>query len=312
MPSLRKWLTFTITFLALSFFAYFAIKNFSEIPQIRWSSLSIMTALLCIGLVLINILIVATIWHLLLRDHEIFISWKQAQIIIFISQFAKYLPGNVVQHIGRVLMAKEIGIPVHITLNTMLVEILWGICLATGLAITSLLIFEESYAAVIDWQLNIYQLGIGVLFLLFTPWLGIGFINAYLPQLAERLTGNKKIASPKPGTALMVMLLFLLCFLILGLILKLQALWFFNVDEGHAFQFACLFSIAWLTGYLVPGAPGGLGVREAMMLLLLSPVVGPGAAVGLGITLRVTTTLGDALAFLLGLVLNRAKTTQTD
>jgi uncharacterized membrane protein YbhN (UPF0104 family) len=63
-----------------------------------------------------------------------------------------------------------------------------------------------------------------------------------------------------------------------------------------------LFAIAWIAGYLVPGAPGGLGVREAMMVMVLSPVLGAGAAVGLSLTLRLTTTLGDAVAFGLGII----------
>jgi hypothetical protein len=40
------------------------------------------------------------------------------------------------------------------------------------------------------------------------------------------------------------------------------------------------------------------------MILVLSPVLGPGAALGLSITMRITTTPGDAIAFLLGHLLN--------
>jgi len=55
----------------------------------------------------------------------------------------------------------------------------------------------------------------------------------------------------------------------------------------------------------VPGSPGGVGVREAMMILLLTPVVGAGAAVGLSISMRLTNMLGDGVAFLLGLASRR-------
>ena len=88
----------------------------------------------------------------------------------------------------------------------------------------------------------------------------------------------------------------------MGLTLKLQARWLFRVGDGSVMELTCLFAVAWVAGYLTPGAPGGLGVREAMMVLLLSPVVGSGAAVGLGITMRITTTLGDAVAFFVGLI----------
>jgi uncharacterized membrane protein YbhN (UPF0104 family) len=89
------------------------------------------------------------------------------------------------------------------------------------------------------------------------------------------------------------------------LILKLQAQFLFGVTNGSVLALTCLFSLAWVAGYLTPGAPGGLGIREAMMVLLLPPVVGTGAAVGLGITLRIATTVGDATAFLIGLAMRR-------
>jgi hypothetical protein len=149
------------------------------------------------------------------------------------------------------------------------------------------------------------NLGLGVALLLFMPWLGIGFLNKYLPKLAKRLSGGGVIATPKLLTAVIVAVLFLLCFVIMGLILKLQAQWFFGVTKGNVIELTCLFSVAWLAGYLLPGAPAGLGVREAMMVLLLSPVLGAGTAVGLSITLRVTTTVGDAVAFMLGLTMRK-------
>ena len=53
--------------------------------------------------------------------------------------------------------------------------------------------------------------------------------------------------------------------------------------------------LAWLTGFLVPGASGGLGVREATMLLLLTPQIGEPTALALALSTRLITTLGDVL-----------------
>ena len=52
---------------------------------------------------------------------------------------------------------------------------------------------------------------------------------------------------------------------------------------------------AWLAGYVVIGAPGGLGVREAVLVLLLKPSLGEPAAVGVAIGFRIATVAGDAL-----------------
>jgi uncharacterized membrane protein YbhN (UPF0104 family) len=53
---------------------------------------------------------------------------------------------------------------------------------------------------------------------------------------------------------------------------------------------------------VVPGSPGGLGVREAMMVVLFTPLTGAAVAAGLAVSMRLTTLLGDALTVLLGVL----------
>lgn len=299
---LHKWLANAVALLAVGFFVYYSAQNFHKIPSINWDIAAMVIALLSILLVVFSVGIVGIIWQMFLRDSGMLLSLKQAQIIISIAQFGKYLPGNIGQHVGRVVMAREVGIPVSITLRTMLMEMLWVTIIGAGLAVLSLIFFVDAQSLGLRFSLGPVQLGLGVLLLLFTPWLGIGFLNRYLPGLAKRLSAGGAITPPRFSTALAVAALSLLCFVLMGLILKLQAQWFFGTTDGSVFELTCLFAIAWLAGYLVPGAPGGLGVREAMMVLLLSPVLGAGTAVGLSVTLRVTTTLGDAVAFVLGIL----------
>lgn len=58
------------------------------------------------------------------------------------------------------------------------------------------------------------------------------------------------------------------------------------------------FALSWVGGYLVPGAPAGLGVREGILVALLSPSVDRALPIVLGF--RLATTLGDLLSFGLG------------
>lgn len=60
---------------------------------------------------------------------------------------------------------------------------------------------------------------------------------------------------------------------------------------------------AWLIGYATPGAPGGIGVREAMMVALLAGVATPEQALMLALLFRGVTIIGDVVCFLLGLAL---------
>lgn len=299
---IRKFFSIAFPLISLGFFIYYAFTNFNTIPALKYNFQSVSIGFSTIFFILFNIFLGGAIWQLLLRDHGINISTKSAQVIFSVSQFGKYLPGNVGQHVGRVIMAKENGIPLSITLNTIFVEILWNTGIAGGLSLLALVLLGAGKNLGHPTMPSPLSLATLVLLLLSTPWLIIGCLNRFLPTLAKRFTGGEKIISPRLKTALIVAALFLLCFITMGLILKLQAQFFFGVAEGNLFELACLFSLAWLAGYIAPGAPGGLGVREAMMALLLTPILGAGTAVGLGVTLRVTTTAGDALAFALGLL----------
>jgi len=69
-----------------------------------------------------------------------------------------------------------------------------------------------------------------------------------------------------------------------------------------------LYTTAWLLGFLLPGAPGGIGVREAVFLLLLSGIYGQGVAAAMAVVMRAISILGDLVAFGLGILLShRAK-----
>jgi uncharacterized membrane protein YbhN (UPF0104 family) len=73
------------------------------------------------------------------------------------------------------------------------------------------------------------------------------------------------------------------------------------------------FATAWLAGFLSPGVPAGLGVREAVLLLLLPPAMGDAATVSVTLAMRLTTTLGDLLFFCVAQVLEvRARSKKHD
>jgi uncharacterized membrane protein YbhN (UPF0104 family) len=74
--------------------------------------------------------------------------------------------------------------------------------------------------------------------------------------------------------------------------------------QSHDFALlTAAFTIAWAIGFVTPGAPAGLGVREALLLLMLTQPLGAADASLLILALRVATTLGDMLCFVAGLAL---------
>jgi uncharacterized membrane protein YbhN (UPF0104 family) len=77
-------------------------------------------------------------------------------------------------------------------------------------------------------------------------------------------------------------------------------------------QIAVAYLLAWLAGLVVPGAPGGLGVREGVLLLLLGGTTGEAFALTLAVAMRFVSTVGDAIFALVGYPLSRFGPTPFD
>jgi hypothetical protein len=89
--------------------------------------------------------------------------------------------------------------------------------------------------------------------------------------------------------------------------LDLQARFIFDVADSHLLLLSGAFALSWIVGYITPGAPAGLGVREVVLVSLLTPALGGGNAVGLSLALRLATTIGDGVCFLFALTMHRLK-----
>jgi hypothetical protein len=79
-----------------------------------------------------------------------------------------------------------------------------------------------------------------------------------------------------------------------------------GVDAGLDLWTAVgVFALGYILGLAAVFAPGGIVVREAAFVALLTPVVGSGAALALSLASRVQLTLTEAGAALLALAVER-------
>ncbi|MDM9631138.1 hypothetical protein [Robiginitalea aurantiaca] len=62
------------------------------------------------------------------------------------------------------------------------------------------------------------------------------------------------------------------------------------------------FSVSWIGGYITPGAPAGLGVRESILILILGFVVDDSKSIIIALIFRFITTLGDIIFFILSIL----------
>jgi|GWRWMinimDraft_15_1066023.scaffolds.fasta_scaffold00975_4 hypothetical protein len=216
------------------------------------------------------------------------------------TNIAKYIPGNVFHFAGRQILAASFGWPQTIVGLTSIAETIL-VALGAGLAAMlfaaiaepdALQIFEKLVSPMIFLGVGI---GIAAIWIISTQASRIVFFSRFASSLAIQ----KFARSVYPP---IVVLLYLLFFLSGGLIC-----WFLSSslsDNWQAQRIAVTgfaYVASWLAGYISPGAPGGIGVREAALVLLLGNTIGETEALLLGVALRVVTTFGDF--FLLALAL---------
>jgi glycosyltransferase 2 family protein len=300
--TLFKWLMLAAVVASIVFFVRAFMTHMEKLPPIPLNLTTVSIAVLSMVSVVVTHFFGTHVWRLLMSDQGHRVPTRLAVQVFFISQLGKYLPGNVGQFLGRGVLAKSTGIPVGVAVGTAVFEGIWNLVISASLALLGTVVLWDltstqgaapAFATKLAWILPLA---------LMAPWLGIKVVNTFLPRLSMRIGGGQLLRLPQLRTALFVSLLILVNFMQQGYVVKLQAEHLFASPGVDWFSIALLYSSAWVVGYVVPGSPGGLGVREAMMVVLLAPLTGPAVAAGLAVSMRLTTLLGDALTVLIGVL----------
>jgi len=222
-------------------------------------------------------------------------GWTSARIWT-VSSLGKYLPGKVWAVAGMALMAQRAGIaPWAATGSAVVLQVL---AIGTGAAVAGLTGRAAIEAA---------HQGSGVVLGLLVAGAGAGVALLLWPPLLRRLL---RFAAPDaeargaPAVAGIVV----------GIVANAVAwvgygasLWVLSrgllpgVDLGLGLAIA-VFTASYLAGFLALFAPGGLGVREGLFILMLQGPLGIGPATALALASRLLLTiteLGAAVPFLM-------------
>lgn len=300
---LLRLLGVLITLTAAFYFIRYFFGHFTELNELGLEVADGLLMLPLAALYALGIGTAAVAWNLLLLEFGHKLGMRRAWVIFGKAQFAKYLPGNVAHHAGRVWLARNAGIPVNVCIQTMLIEIVLflalGISLA-GFAIPALPLAMLDGTPLGDY--GIYLLIIPALVLVM-PVVAPPLAVLVTPLLSDSRFRHVTLAWPGPMTTIRAVTLVLVSFILNGFILDCLGLAVFHLPKSHLVFFIGIYAMSWVAGFIVPGAPAGLGVREAIMLAVLGPMFGPGVAIGLSIAARLVTTLGDLIAFLLATLL---------
>jgi hypothetical protein len=224
-------------------------------------------------------------WYVLLKDKYRNLLIIDAYKIIGISQITKYIPGNVGHLIGKAYLAKKIGIEVNDIIRSMTIEnilLLYAGCIS---CLGYFIYFPE------------VQLPLKIEYLYLTF---IAFTFALAVYVMKSNANPEKLLSL--SKVIVILGLNLSIFLILGLVLLLlQQL---TLDyEVSLLTYTIAFAISFIAGFVVPGSPGGLGVRETIFVLLMAPKITEVNALNLIVSVRLISVFADVVIYFISIKL---------
>jgi hypothetical protein len=210
--------------------------------------------------------------------------------VALLGQIGKYAPGNVAQHIGRIALAKGQGVTIALAAKATALELPSAVlagALVAGLA------GAMRPAALVGAPTSFHWLRWSPEFFIVCR-----VVACLLGLLAAREVLRRNVRLARSTLSMFAVHL---------VSAALAAASFYAMSRamvGSAVSLAdcaVAFSAAWLAGFVTPGAPAGLGVREAVLVLAL-PQLGPAALV-VALGHRLATAVADAVMAIAGVAL---------
>jgi len=219
-----------------------------------------------------------------------------------VSNLYKYIPGGVMYVLGRNQMAVQTDELGHG--KVALATVLEGVTLVAAASILST-VYAFHYSFYYFRQIQLPPMaGLILVFMILLSAPVLYLCRRRLKTALEKLKDSTKdfrlrMLFKRLGTMLLLINLSPLTFLVTLMILG-QPLY---LELGVTVM--GLFILSWLAGFLTPGAPSGLGIREAVLLMFLSATVNEGILLSAIVTHRILAVTGDVIAY--GIALAYAK-----
>ena len=289
-----------LALLCAAFFLHGVASHWDQIRAIPLDGRTAVSFALAVVLYAGTYLAAARSWQLVLRLLRASLGYRHALRILATSQFAKYLPGNVAHHVGRVVLAQRAGIRAEaavasLALDTGLVVAAAATCTLSALPLLRRAVAEHGTAM----MRNLALLALAAIVL-------AGLALLVRPLRTRLVRGVRAFSSPlapgQRGAVAEAFLQYVLNFVLGAAALGVLLAGLTGTDRVPWGDLLGVYAIAWLVGFLVPGAPAGIGIRESLLTLGLSPALGADVAVAATALFRFATVIGDGLVFAAGML----------
>jgi glycosyltransferase 2 family protein len=210
------------------------------------------------------------------------------------TQIAKYLPGNCFHFVGRQILGPALG---HSQAALALASLVEGILLT-------------AVAASLALPLALHRFGGWSIMLLAGVIAGLALVFATPRLLPARFRPGAGAPAGRGGgyrarRLLRALALQVAFFAAAGAVLWLLAALLVAPQAAAPGLLTSIgaLALAWVAGFVTPGAAAGIGVREAVLMVALDGPLGPEASAVVALAFRLVTTAGDGVFCVLALAL---------
>ncbi len=305
---IKKALSTIFVVLSFGYLAESFYVNFQGIETLAFrNSLLFVLAFSFFLFLLSHVLNVFSWWVLQPRSGK-YLNLRDSCKVHFRSQIAKYIPGNVFHLVKLVEGATNKGLNLKVVLFVSFLQIVLTLVVGLGFGSIAFLIryneLKSEFRAVSMPTIEVVLfIGILMIFALLFFWFkNHKIFREWSLVRWTRDKWNDFLLTIQEFSFLSVVLsvsILIIDFLLMGYIYYI----ILNNIEGVTAQIDYLyltfsFAFAWTMGTIVPGAPGGMGVREAILLKLLIPFgVNASIIVVFLVLVRFVNILADAGVF---------------
>lgn len=256
-------------------------------------NLGVVAIMLSVGALLLGKVVLAEISRLALTIFGVKIGLWLSFSIYSLSQLGKYLPGSIWHFVGKVMLYTANGLPARQGAKLLVLENYWLLGAAATVGVMGSFGRLLTLAGLERFAMP--EIGIGVAFAVLVLW-------AVALWLGTRAFGHwtVKVEIPLPR----IFLLGLLAWVLFGV-----SFWALLPAEHRVLATLPLasgaFALGWAGGYVAIFAPAGIGIREAIITVLLSELMLVPEAVAVAALSRLVWTvteivLGAPAAWCLG------------
>jgi hypothetical protein len=225
-------------------------------------------------------LLLSLAWKRLMINFGQEITSRMAIKIYGITQLGKYIPGNVFQFAGRQVVAMSYGFSTLAIAKSTLFELLF-------LFITG--------AAFIFLPIHALNMDLNFIFILVVFFVYLIFIFSIFHK-----------SKVKYWYAIFI---YYTAFLFISGVVYLCILHlisgYFELSIHVVPLIICAAISSWLAGFITPGAPAGMGIREVVLLLLLNPFFSEANIVLAIVIWRIVTIAGDSIFYVLSVLIKK-------